>query len=104
MASGWPEVGGCDQVAQFPSSRLGHVPGCLAPEPMLITISVYLLISLRAPTLIPEANRVVPGAPNSALNSATAARPAPPNVRPLKSVMSKPGSRVFYQLLRGLSG
>lgn len=47
----------------------------------------------------PQAKGVVPGAPNIALNSATAARPAPPNLRPLKSVMSKLGSCVFYQLL-----
>lgn len=43
--------------------------GCLAPEPVPLTISVYLLISSGSPGVIPRPT-VVAGAPSIALNSA----------------------------------
>lgn len=99
MASGWPEVGSCDQLAQLPSSRLGHELGLLGSRAHAHNHFCVFIDKLEGSHTDPQANRVVPGAPNSALNSAPAARPAPPNLRPLKSVMSKPGSCVFFQLL-----
>lgn len=99
MVSGWPEVRSCDQLVPLPSNGLGHEPGLLGSRVRAHNHPCVFIDKLEGSCTDLQANRVAPGAPNIALNSATAARPAPPNLRPLKSVMSKPGSCVFYQLL-----
>lgn len=99
MVSGWPEVGSCDQLAPLPSIRLGRELGLPGSRAYAHNHFCVFIDKLEGSCTDPRANRVAPGASNTALNSATAARRAPPNLRPLKSVMSKPGSCVFYQLL-----
>lgn len=54
MVSGWPEVRSCDQLVLLPSVGLGHEPGLLGSRVHAHNIPVYLLISLRAPALIPR--------------------------------------------------
>lgn len=87
------------QVSDYYVSR-----GCLAPEQNAHNHFCVFIDKLEGSCTDPRANRVAPGAPNPALNSATAARRAPPNLRPLKSVMSNQAAVSFTSFYEAYQG